>query len=219
VSTTKKIATLIKKDLLTEVRQQYAFYGVVLYVAVTCFILYIAISQPEKNVWNGLFWTIQLFVCVTAVAKSFLQESRGRMLYYYTISSGSVFIIAKLIFNSGLMLVMSLISWGLTQLLMGSPVQQNGLFLFVTVFGSISLGLVFTILSAIAAKAGQNAALMAIMGFPLVIPLFLVLIKLSNVALNVADTPIPWALLAVLVGYDILVIILSLVLFPFVWKD
>jgi heme exporter protein B len=215
----KRIGTLIKKDVLTEVRQQYAFYGVVLYVAATSFVLYMAIARPEKGVWNGLFWIVQLFVCVNAVAKSFLQESRGRMLYFYTISHPQEFIIAKLAFNSLLMMVMSLISWFLVQLLMGSPVQQTALFLFVTIFGSISLGLVFTLLSAIAAKAGQNAALMAIMGFPLVIPLLLVLMKISSVALNVPGPVLPWALMGVLVGYDVLVVILSLVLFPFVWKE
>ena len=34
-------------------------------------------GQPESTVYNGLFWMIQLFVCVNAVAKSFMQESKG----------------------------------------------------------------------------------------------------------------------------------------------
>src|SRR6476646_2554802 len=95
----KHILTLIKKDLLLEIRQQYSFYGVLLYVASTIFVLYLAMGQPDANVWNGLFWMIQLFVCVNAVAKSFLSESRGRMLYFYSIAGGKQFIIAKLIFN------------------------------------------------------------------------------------------------------------------------
>src|SRR3954470_20334750 len=101
------IFTLFKKDLLLEVRQQYTFYGIVLYVASTIFVLYLAMGQPEPVVWNGLFWMIQLFICVNAVAKSFLQESRGRMLYFYSIAGPRDFILAKLLFNSLLMLVMS----------------------------------------------------------------------------------------------------------------
>jgi heme exporter protein B len=76
------IIALIKKDLLLEIRQQYTFYGILLYVASTIFVLYLAMNQPEEKVWNGLFWMIQLFICVNAVAKSFLQESQGRMLYF-----------------------------------------------------------------------------------------------------------------------------------------
>jgi len=79
------IYALLKKDLLLEVRQQYTFYGILLYVASTIFVLFMAMQQPEEKVLNGLFWRIQLFICVNAVAKSFLQESRGNMLYFYTI--------------------------------------------------------------------------------------------------------------------------------------
>ena len=110
---TKTIFALLKKDLLLELRQQHSFYGILLYVISTIFVLYLSINNPEGEVWNGLFWIIQLFVCVNAVAKSFLQESRGRMLYFYTISGAKAFIIAKLIYNIILMLIMSLLSLGL----------------------------------------------------------------------------------------------------------
>ena len=92
-----KIVALFKKDLLLEIRQQYTFYGILLYVGSTIFVLYLAMGQPEANVWNGLFWMIQLFVCVNAVAKSFLQEGKGRMLYFYSIAGARDFIIAKLV--------------------------------------------------------------------------------------------------------------------------
>src|SRR5829696_9120354 len=102
----KTIYALLKNDLLLELRQQHSFYGILLYVASTIFVLYLSIAQePEGDVWNGLFWIIQIFVCVNAVAKSFLQESRGRMLYFYTIAGAKEFIIAKLIYNTILMLV------------------------------------------------------------------------------------------------------------------
>jgi heme exporter protein B len=215
----KRVITLLKKEVLIELRLQYSFYGVLLYVASTTFVLYLSINQPEKQVWVGLFWVILLFASVTAIAKSFLQESRGRMLYYYTICSAQEFIIAKLIFNALLMVIISLLSWLLVQLLLGSPVVKPWLFLFTTILGSISLGLLFTLLSAIAAKANQNAALMAILGFPLMIPLLLILIKLSNVALSVSNIYFPIDLIGILLGYNILIIMLSNILFPFIWKD
>ncbi|HEY4337552.1 MAG TPA: cytochrome C biogenesis protein, partial [Puia sp.] len=74
----------MKKDLLLELRQQYTFYGVILYVVATIFVLYLSMGQPEAMVWKGLFWMIQLFISVNAVAKSFLQEGRGRLLYFYS---------------------------------------------------------------------------------------------------------------------------------------
>ena len=76
------IVTLVKKDVLLEVRQQYTFYGIALYVASTVFVITLTMGTPEDAVWNALFWVVQLFVCVNAVAKSFLQENKGRMLYF-----------------------------------------------------------------------------------------------------------------------------------------
>ncbi|MBI1692758.1 MAG: hypothetical protein FYV88_4810 [Bacteroidetes bacterium] len=89
---------LFKKDLLLESRQQYTLYGILLYVASTIFVLYLSMGEPEENSWNGLFWIVLLFVCVNAVAKSFLQESRGRMLYFYSIAGARDFVLSKLLF-------------------------------------------------------------------------------------------------------------------------
>src|SRR5664279_3395327 len=99
MSSFRQIITLFKKDLLLEVRQQYSFYGILLYIGSTVFVLFMAIDEPESKVWNGLFWVIQLFICINAVAKSFLQESKGRMLYFYSIVSPVEFIIAKIAYN------------------------------------------------------------------------------------------------------------------------
>src|SRR5262245_66269511 len=92
------IYTLFKKDLLLELRQQYSFYGILLYIGATIFVLYMALTDPEAKVWNGLFWVIQLFICINAVAKSFLQESRGRMLYFYSIASPADFVLSNLLY-------------------------------------------------------------------------------------------------------------------------
>src|SRR5438034_1307130 len=100
INSAKQIWILFKKDLLLEIRQQYAFYGVLLYVGATIFVLYMAIENPDTGTWNGLFWIIQLFISINAVAKSFLQESKSRMLYYQSIAGPVNFILAKLLFNS-----------------------------------------------------------------------------------------------------------------------
>src|ERR1044071_3795554 len=120
----KTISALFKKDLLLEIRQQYSFYGVLLYVVSAIFVLFLAMGRPDDEVWNGLFWMIQLFVCINAVAKSFLQESRGRMLYFYSIAGPRDFVLSKLLFNAILMLMMSLLSLLLFQVLMGNPLRN-----------------------------------------------------------------------------------------------
>lgn len=214
----KQIWTLFKKDVLLEIRQQYAFYGVVLYVGATNFVLYMAIEHFDAPVWNGLFWIIQLFISINAVAKSFLQESEQRMLYYHTITNPLNFILAKILFNTVLMLIMNGLSLLLFSLFMGYPVVNATLFLFLVFLGGWSLSLVFTMLAAIAARARQNAAIMAILGFPIIIPLLLMLMKLSGSVFEKQGVFSLFTLL-ILVAMDVLIILLSVVLFPFLWKE
>lgn len=216
----RSVFTLLKKDLLLELRQQHTFYGILLYLASTIFVVYLSINRPEGDVWNGLFWIIQLFVCINAVAKSFLQESRGRMLYFYSIAGPQEFIIAKLIYNVILMLVMSLLSLGLFVILLKNPLKNPEFFVVIACLGGVSLSLVFTLLSAIAAKAQQNAALMAVLGFPLIIPQLLLLMRLSKAAFGeIFRDGAVMQLSLLIVGLDVMVLALSLILFPFLWKD
>ena len=218
INSASHIFTLFKKELLLEIRQQYSFYGILLYIGATIFVLFNAMDEPESKTWSGLFWVIQLFVCINAVAKSFLQDSKGRMLYYYSITSPSNFVLSKLLFNSLLMLVMSLLSLLLFILFLGNPLEKAGQFIGLVLLGGWSLSLVFTFLAAIAAKAQQNAAIMAVLGFPIIIPQLLLLMKLSNAAFAPLLT-IPLTTVLLLIALDIMVILLAVILFPFLWKD
>lgn len=214
----KQISTLLKKDLLLELRQQYSFYGILLYIFATIFVLFMAIEEPEGKVWNGLFWIIQLFICINAVAKSFMQDSKGRMFYYYSICSPVHFVLAKLLYNTIIMLVMSMVGLLLFTLFMGNPMQKMLPFVGLVILGGWSLSLVFSFLAAIAAKAQQNAAIMAVLGFPIIIPQLVLLMRLSNAAfaplLTISGTTV-----LLLIFLDLLIILLAVILFPFLWKD
>jgi heme exporter protein B len=213
------IYTLLKKDILIEFRQQYTFFGVLLYIASTTFVIYLSMGQPEDKVWNGLFWVILLFICINAVARSFIQDGRGRMLYFYTIASPIQFIFSKLIYNSLLMILMSGLSLILFAILLGNPLEHGLLFFGIACLGGISLSLVFSFLAAIAAKASQPSAIMAILGFPLIIPQLMLLMKIANIAFSDIVQNGLAQMVGLLCGFDIMIIALAYILFPFLWKD
>jgi heme exporter protein B len=218
---TRKVLALLHKDILLELRQKHTFYGILLYIASTVFVLYLSMPEsPDAQVWNSLFWVIQLFVCVNTVAKSFLQESRGRMLYFYSITSPRAFIIGKMIYNMLLMLLMSLVSLIFFFVFLENPVSDSLLFVGIVMLGGLGLSLVFTLMSAIAAKAQQNAALIAILGFPVILPQLLLLMRLSKAAFGeVFRDGAVWQLAGLVGLFDLLVVVLAVVLFPYLWKD
>lgn len=216
-----RIIALLKKDITLELRQKHTFYGILLYIASTIFVLYLSMpDSPESNVWNSLFWVIQLFVCVNTVAKSFLQENRGRMLYFYSITSPIEFILSKLIFNMILMLMMSFVSLLLFFMFLNNPVTDTFRFIGIVLLGGASISLVFTLMSAIAAKAQQNAALIAILGFPVILPQLLLLMRLSKSAFSeVFRDGAVWQLAGLIALIDLGVIVMAVILFPYLWKD
>lgn len=216
----RQYLSLLKKEILLESRQQHTLYGVILYIASTVFVIYLTMESPDAETWNTLFWITQLFICINAVAKSFLQESRGRMLYYYTIASPTLFMLAKLSYNVLLMLAMNLINLFIYTALMGDPTFSYGLFVLVSLLGALGLSLVFTMLAAIASKAMQQASLMAILGFPIILPQLLLLIRLSKTAFSeVFRNGVPLQLILLLLALDLMIVLLSLILYPFLWKD
>ena len=73
-------------------------------------------------------------------------------------------------------------------------------------------------LAAIAAKAQQNAAIMAVLGFPLIIPQLLLLIQLTQSVFSPTGN-FPMAAVLLLFALDIMVVLLAVILFPFLWKD
>lgn len=218
---------LLKKEILLEWRSKYAFNGVLLYVVSTVFICYISLkltpgfegSNGYKVVWNVLFWIIILFASVNAIAKSFMQESKSRLLYYYTIASPQAIIISKTIYNVLLMALLSTLAL-IVYLVFFPNTLNDPLFYFLSVLlGSLSFSTVFTMISAIASKAGNNGTLMSILSFPVIIPVILVLIRLSKEAMDGLDLSQAYNNIGVLGAINVIVIATSLLLFPYLWRD
>lgn len=216
---TQNIINLIKKDILLEWRQRYAINGILLHVVSSVFVVFLSIKILNPPTWNALFWLILLFTSVSAVAKSFIAESKGRQLYYYGIASAQAIILSKTIFNVFLMVVISLMCLAVYVTLMGNPIQNLSLYIVAMLLGCIGFAATFTILSSIASKAGNSNLLMPVLSFPIIIPMLLVLIKASKKAMDGLDVSVIWPDLFVLLAIDIIVIALAYILFPFLWKD
>ncbi len=217
---TSEIRYLVSKDIRLELKQRYAFNGILLYVVSTIFVCYLSFSGIiEPETWNALFWIIMLFAAVNAVSKSFVQESINRQLYYYTLASPQAIILAKIIYNSLLMILLSALCVFVFSALMGSYIGNYGLFILALLFGSIGFACVLTMIAAIASRTNNNFALMAILSFPILLPFLLVLMQVSSSALSGGTMGENISYLVAVVVLDSIVIALSYVLFPYLWRD
>ncbi|MCB0820246.1 MAG: ABC transporter permease, partial [Bacteroidetes bacterium] len=163
----KEIKLLLLRDIMLEWKQKYALNGLFLYVFSTIFVCYLSFKQVvDVPTWNALLWIILLFTGVNATSKSFSTESRGRLLYYYTLAGAPAVILSKMIYNAGLMFLISISGYLMYALLIGDPVQDHSWFLLGILLGSCGFSSVLTLVAGIASKAGNNGTLMAILSFP-----------------------------------------------------
>ncbi len=214
-----QIRYLLHKEILLEWRSFYALSGILLYVMATVFVVYRVFIRLEPDAWNAMFWMVLLFAAVNAVVKSFVQESGARQMYYYMLTAPVAVLLSKFVYNAALLLLISLLVWAGFTFLGDSPVKETGMFLLALSLGSIGFSITFTFIAAISAKADNNATLMAILAFPLVIPVLMTVLKLTAGALRlVRDTSVGSDIL-ILVAIDLLLLAIALVLYPFLWRD
>lgn len=219
----KEISTLFKKEWQLEWRNNNTVAGILLYVLITIFVAFRAfgpIEEPPR--WNALFWVILVFSSIHAVQKTFLAESKGQHLYYYSLAHPSAIILSKILYNSVLMILiggMTLLFY--TWLMGGDALASIEMDIyFVNLFlGCIGFSSVFTFISAISAQTSNNIGIMAILSFPLVLPMVILLMNIANLSLQGGDWSTALNPIIVMLSLNVLVVTLAALLFPFVWKD
>lgn len=215
----EEIVALIRKEIKLEWRQKYAFNGLMLYIGSTVFVVYMAFVEIEPVTWVTVLWIILLFASANAVAKSFVQESDRRQLYYYTLARPQAVILSKMIYNVVLLTFVALLGIAIYSLLLGNPVVNLSLFIGTVVLGAISFSSIFTMASAITYKAGGNSTLMPILSFPILIPVIALLIAVSTSALTDSSDINLNQNITILISINVLMVAVSLILFPFLWKS
>jgi heme exporter protein B len=215
------ILSLIKKELLLEFRQKATIGGVLVYIIGTVFVSALCFKgKLDKPTWNALFWVITLFTSVTISGKSFFKETGGQALFNFLHYTPQQFIISKIIYNMLFMLCLSFITFFFYVFFIKNEVENMGLFVIILILASTGLAGVLSLMSAIASKASGNFAIMSILSFPVLLPIILVVIHLSKQAID----GIEWAglgfdFLVILTALNILIIALSFILFPYLWRD
>lgn len=207
------------KDLTVDWRQQNPITGIILYLSSTIFSAYMAFGGfISVEVWNALFWIILLFTSISAVSKSFIQEER-RNHYYFFLCKPTEIILSKLVYSFLYLVTLALISLLVYSVLLGNPIDNYSLFLLNLLLGCLGLSSAFTMVSAIAFRTSNRSIMMAVLGFPIIIPVLILAIGNSSKILDgFIWMQIQGNMLALL-SVDVIIIALSFVLFPFTWKS
>lgn len=214
---------LVLKEIHTEIRRQSAFSALMIYITASVFICYTALGLQSGNlssqVWSALFWIILMFSSFGIVGKSFMGEKKGVLIYYhYLISPGSL-IIAKMIYGTLLTFILSICGWLIFVTLMGNPVIHTSMFLLCLVLGSSGFGTSLTLISAITLRAGNSGVLMAVLGFPVVLSILVLCIRLTKYSIDGLGWDAATDEVFALAGISGISGAVSFLLFPYIWRS
>ena len=220
---TAEILHLLRLEAALDLRQRAAWGGMLLYVVSAVYVCFLAVKGGLGTAtWNALFWIILLFAAFNALSRSFQREDTGRQLYLYTLVHPRSVVLARALYNAATMVLLSLISLLFYTLFLGSEVLEGAdvpQFLLAVVLGGIGFAAVLTLVSAIAARAGNGLGLMAILGFPIVLPMLLAVMRASKLALDGVAWSVNSTYFLGLVLLDVITVTLAWLLFPYLWRD
>jgi len=213
------------RDLRSEFRTRYAVNAILMFavttlIAVSFSIGSFRIGDIEKPFLNGvLLWIILVFSALSGLSRSFVKEEEAGTMDVLRLSARpqAVFL-GKLFFNLTLLGALELIIVPSFILLMDYQIASPGCFAATVISAGFGLGAGTTVVAAMIAQASARGALFSALSFPLLLPLMITAIKgceRAAIGIDMAG----WPEVRMAVAYVVIMIIMSLFLFPLIWEE
>jgi len=227
-STFQHYKILLGKDLRREFRTREMLTSMGIYTVLVLVIFGIALMQaPEKvdilQMAGGLFWAIIVFTSLLGLNRSFSYEKEDGALEGILLVplDRSVIFLSKLTANLLFLLIVEIIAMPLFYIffLSGLPMHPTLPWaLLPLLVGTIGIAGVGTLLATITINTRGKDVLLALLFVPLIVPLLYACVSATTLAITgsptLMDAYVP--ALALAIGYDVIMILVSWVLYDFV---
>ncbi len=217
-----KVAAIFNKDLKSEFRTRYAFNALVMFaiVTLTAVSFTVGLFSLITKIQAALFWIVLFFSSMAGLAQTFIKEEEARTsLTLKLVAFSSEIYWGKFLYNLALLLALEILLVPLFIILINMPVLNWGLFLLILILGDIGLAASTTLIAAIVSKASVKGALFAILSFPILLPLLVVGINGTFMACEGLSLAEGWESLRILISYAVVMLVVSVLLFDFVWRE
>lgn len=217
---------MFAKEVRSELRSRVAvnaigLFGLTTLVAVAYQIGPYQIHEHDRpHLLAALLWIILFFSALSGLQRVFVKEEDAHTAKTLRLAARPLAVWGgKLLFNVSLLGALEAILVPLYCILMGMTVQGPVPFVALLAAGCVAMAATATIIAAIIARASGSGTLFAILAVPLMLPLLVMLISGTRMAM----TSPKWSdILPALHGVGALAgvtLVASVCLFPVVWHD
>lgn len=222
VAATLRASLLVaEKDLRSEARTRTVLQGVGFYAALAALLFSFALGPDAETLRRfapGLLWLSVALASLLAVGRSFASErEQGTLetLLLYPVPREALFL-GKLAASFAVLLVVAVAALGLMAVLYTLPwPERPGLLLAALLLGALGLALAGTFYGAVSAQLRAREALVPMLLLPVLVPLVIAAAQVTESAL--AGGGSSW--LQVLAVFDLLLLVLSLAVFPYLFEE
>jgi heme exporter protein B len=219
----RSASAVFLKDMHSELRTRYAISALLMFVLTTISVILFSLGSEgaSRDALSGMFWVVVFFAAMSGLSRTFvMEEERGTSMTLQLTASPEAVYLGKLLFNVVLSLGLNAVTVVLYALFInGFVVGTFSIFLTTVVLGSIGLAAAATIIAAIIARANTKGTLYPVLSFPIVLPLLLTVINATRLAADGAFFQEAEGEFQVLISYIVVVLVVSFMLFDYVWKD
>lgn len=227
-STFNQYVTLLKKDLEQELRTKEMLTSMGIYALLVLIVFGASLGQTTESfnmlqVSGGLLWTLIVFTSLLGLNRSFSHEKEQGCLEGILLVplDRSVVFLAKATSNIIFLLVVEIIALPLFFFffLTGIPLGESFWLLIVPLLlGTVGIAGIGTLLSTITINTRGKDVMLAVLFVPLTFPLLFACASATTAVLVGADSFMEVFMQSCLLvaGYDVIMILLSWVLYDFV---
>jgi heme exporter protein B len=220
-STLHKINLILQKELKTEFRSHYAISALLMFSLTTLSVISMSIGnqQLDAKFLAILFWIILFFSAMAGLSRVFLQEQvSGTIHTLRAYGTSQPVLFGKFIYNFLLLNVLTLFLLPLFIILLNVEIYHPFFLLLILLAGNAGIAIVTTLTASMIIYTQSQTSLFTILSFPIILPLFLLCIQLTETTFNPNSFTMQRQLLFV-GAYDMVLIGVASILFDYIWYD
>lgn len=213
---------VLAKEIRAEYRTRYAVNSLLLFALVTLTALSFSTggSGLTPLLAAVFYWIILFFSVFSSLAQTFVKETETKTEIFLKLTApdDAVFF-GKWAFNLILVILLNVLLTPLFVLMLNISLTQWWTWLLTLFLGGIGLVSTTTLLGALIAAANVRGALFSVLAFPLLLPLLVTAIRVSERCFGGSTVITQWDAFLVLGAFAVVSTTASWLLFPFVWRD
>lgn len=220
----RKVFAVVAKDVAAELRTREMLSSMFVFSLLVILIFNFAFdlrAENQKTLAPGVLWVAIAFAGMLGLSRSFIiEKDRGSMegLLLTPVDRSAIYL-GKMLGNLLFIGIVEIIILPIFIVLFNLSAAHLPLLVGVMILGTIGFAGVGTLFSAMAVHTRAREVLLPILLFPVVIPVMLASVKLTAAILDGVPFADAQNWFSLLVAFDLIFLVLSVILFDYVTEE